>query len=329
MPKISKRVDKTLIDSVNIGLRSYATFSLVFILFRLWTRTKVLLGNGQLINTIFVSNKATIQVIKEVFKFLDPFNIIDKKKEVLWLSLTMMNFGLFQYVVKRFTSLVEYSINNSSNGTTSKLNNALASKFDTKIIRLKFNIYNILKNKSYKSYLIGFASSLLCTQLLGLPSNYIINAIVIRGLNVFIQYRKWGNTNQTIFYTLSFMTSISQIMWSWFYHPYLLSRYLHFIHFRTYTKWIEAIAGVDNRLLAAVRLFSENKIKYGVDTGYSYVMGDYATELGLPYILGDPKHGQYPCLLVHGGIDGCHNYGIKKFKRAFKMAFKVILNYIF
>ncbi|KAH8835746.1 hypothetical protein DL96DRAFT_1575426 [Flagelloscypha sp. PMI_526] len=114
-----------------------------------------------------------------------------------------------------------------------------------------------------------------------------------------------------------FWLSCYKIMMSWFYAPQRLPS--------SYVKWIGALAGLDKRLLEALRLLRVGKWSYTKTTDHASLLHAYSSELGFPSSWGDPTFvpafggssanhiwkqlgvttrpnlGGIPCELVHNG----------------------------
>ncbi|KAJ3975356.1 hypothetical protein EV361DRAFT_792548 [Lentinula raphanica] len=113
--------------------------------------------------------------------------------------------------------------------------------------------------------------------------------------------------------------SLPSIMWCFFYQPERLPS--------TYVKWIRTLAGVDSRLLRALRLLRSKEWTYTRGSPANpTLLTTYAKDLGYPSSWGDPSRlpafggpsaenvwkvlgvtgreglGGVPCELVHGGV---------------------------
>ncbi|KIK71001.1 hypothetical protein GYMLUDRAFT_975365 [Collybiopsis luxurians FD-317 M1] len=118
---------------------------------------------------------------------------------------------------------------------------------------------------------------------------------------------------------LVFWACSARIMWCFFYEPERLPT--------TYVKWIRTLAGVDSRLLRALRLLRNGEWTYTRGSpSYPKLLTAYAEDLGYPSSWGDPSSlpafggpsaekiwkslgvigrgrvGGVPCELVHGGV---------------------------
>ena len=106
---------------------------------------------------------------------------------------------------------------------------------------------------------------------------------------------------------LLFAASSATIMHAFFYKP---GRLPH-----GYVRWIERIAGVDPRIIAALRHAYYGNFVYGKDTGMAPLLGSLCAELGIPEELGDPaKTIPVSCDLVHqrAGL-GCEAHALRRF----------------
>ncbi|RKO84722.1 hypothetical protein BDK51DRAFT_13332, partial [Blyttiomyces helicus] len=77
------------------------------------------------------------------------------------------------------------------------------------------------------------------------------------------------------------------------------------------------MADMEPNLLQVLKLVRAGTIKYGTDTGYANLLAPYAKRVGLDPALADPARGMLPCLLVHGGIEGCANHKAALWKKGF------------
>lgn len=108
-------------------------------------------------------------------------------------------------------------------------------------------------------------------------------------------------------------------MWAWIYTPDRLPR--------SYNKWIKSAAGVDHRLLLALRRVRYGEIKYGLETGQASLLQDMCKDYGWPLEYGDPaKSVPYPCEVVHMGTGAnCEYHFVSRFARSFMWAFSTYL----
>ncbi|KAJ3044701.1 hypothetical protein HDV00_001105 [Rhizophlyctis rosea] len=117
--------------------------------------------------------------------------------------------------------------------------------------------------------------------------------------------------------TLVFALCSMEIMFSWVYVPQALPR--------TYVKWITKMSNMDPRLLRAKRLFRSGELKYGDRVGDPGFLMDLAEELGLERRFGDPANGLIPCVVAHGGVEGCVEHKGVVWRRGFLDALKVYI----
>lgn len=117
--------------------------------------------------------------------------------------------------------------------------------------------------------------------------------------------------------TLLFCFSATTIMQAWFYAPSRLPP--------TYNTWISAAAGLDRRLLLALRHARYGTWVYGKDTGMAQLLGSLCHDLGLPEELGDPATTiPVPCELVHMGCGkSCEKHAAVRFWRSWLFAAKM------
>ncbi|KAF7306930.1 hypothetical protein MIND_00485600 [Mycena indigotica] len=119
--------------------------------------------------------------------------------------------------------------------------------------------------------------------------------------------------------SLVFWACSARIMWCFFYEPERLPR--------SYVKWINALAGVDPRLLEALRGLRSRTWSYRKGVSHKPdLLTSYARDLGYPSVWGDPSHlpayggaqandawkrlgisnrvgiGGIPCEMVHGHV---------------------------
>ncbi|KAJ7783792.1 hypothetical protein DFH07DRAFT_997007 [Mycena maculata] len=119
--------------------------------------------------------------------------------------------------------------------------------------------------------------------------------------------------------SLVFWACSARIMWCFFYEPQKLPR--------SYVKWINTLAGLDPRLLEALRVIRAKKWSYRTGSpSHSHLLTTYAQDLGHPAAWGDPSIlpayggaqadkvwkelglttragvGGLPCQIVHGGV---------------------------
>lgn len=112
-------------------------------------------------------------------------------------------------------------------------------------------------------------------------------------------------------------------MWAWFYHPSALPA--------SYNRWISSAAGVDARLVTALRRCRYGELVYGpVDATGRTVPDDdpsrlllqtLCTDHGWPREWGDPAVSvPFPCTLVHQGLGGssCERHAVMRWLKAFR-----------
>ncbi|KAI9644321.1 hypothetical protein NHQ30_007678 [Ciborinia camelliae] len=125
---------------------------------------------------------------------------------------------------------------------------------------------------------------------------------------------KWSRLDKTISSLTDptlFSISCALIMWSFIYTPARLPR--------AYNKWIKSAAQVDSRLLQALRACRYGKLKYGIETGQSHLLGDMCKDYNLPPHYGDPTQSiPFPCELVHmGSGTNCEFHACSRFFKSF------------
>ena len=114
-----------------------------------------------------------------------------------------------------------------------------------------------------------------------------------------------------------FAASSATIMHAFFYTPSRLPF--------SYVSWIDRIAGVDTRLVEALRHARYGNFIYGKDTGIAPLLSGMCKDLGLPEEWGDPaKTIPVPCELVHQGVGpSCEGHLVVRFWRAWLQALGV------
>ncbi|TPX31781.1 hypothetical protein SmJEL517_g04957 [Synchytrium microbalum] len=117
--------------------------------------------------------------------------------------------------------------------------------------------------------------------------------------------------------TLLFVTACTEIMWSWFYHPYALPK--------SYVKWISTMSELDPIVHTMLQRIYRGELVYNQDGPYNRVCMDFANKLGLPESLGDASKGFINCTLVHQGVEGCVNHTAKRWRCGFERAFRLYL----
>lgn len=151
------------------------------------------------------------------------------------------------------------------------------------------------------------------------PSKFVLSAVnqkLEQEKQKDIQTRR--NSLRTSIDAVIFWVCSSRIMWCFFYEPHRLPA--------SYSKWISALAEVDDRLLSTLRLLRAGAWQYGSSSN-AYLLKDMASDLGLPTAWGDPnlvpavgsspsinqswealgvlnRHNVagIPCEIVHGGV---------------------------
>ncbi|CAI4212726.1 unnamed protein product [Parascedosporium putredinis] len=85
------------------------------------------------------------------------------------------------------------------------------------------------------------------------------------------------------------------------------------------SKWISSAAAVDDRLIEALRLCKQGRLRYGQDTGCADLLGSMCADFHLPIAWGDPaKTVPFPCELVHMGCGpSCERHALSRFFRSF------------
>jgi hypothetical protein len=116
---------------------------------------------------------------------------------------------------------------------------------------------------------------------------------------------------------LLFYFSAATIMHAWFYSPSRLPQ--------AYNAWIAAAAGLDHRLLLALRHARYGTWVYGKDTGMAPLLGSLCHDYGLPEKLGDPAVTiPLPCEVVHMGCSkSCEQHALVRFWRGWLFAAKM------
>jgi len=92
-----------------------------------------------------------------------------------------------------------------------------------------------------------------------------------------------------------------------------------------YVRWIGGIAGVDARIIAALRYAYYGVFVYGKDTGLAPLLGSLCTELGIPEARGDPALTiPVSCDLVHqrAGLS-CEAHTLRRFWRGWVQAMEL------
>jgi hypothetical protein len=115
-----------------------------------------------------------------------------------------------------------------------------------------------------------------------------------------------------------FAASCALIMHAFFYSPLRLPG--------TYVRWISRIAGVDPRLVHALRQARFGRWQYGKSTGMEPLLHDFCIDLKLSPELGDPaKTIPVSCELVHHGIGGssCEIHALKRWWRSWVVSLGV------
>lgn len=148
---------------------------------------------------------------------------------------------------------------------------------------------------------------------------------VIRAADVVVQSlrRPTPNPGRISRFVSSFTTpflfaaSSATIMHAFFYKPSRLPY--------SYVSWIERIAGVDSRIIEALRHAYYGNFVYGKETGIGPLLGSLCKELGLPEEWGDPaKTIPVPCDIVHQGTGpSCEKHFVLRFWRGFLQALGV------
>ncbi|KAI1101905.1 hypothetical protein F4804DRAFT_343626 [Jackrogersella minutella] len=116
-----------------------------------------------------------------------------------------------------------------------------------------------------------------------------------------------------------FATSSALIMWAWFYCPSKLPK--------SYTKWINSAAAVDNRLIEALRRCRSGELIYGKDTGQASLLQSMCLDYKWPPEWGDPlKAIPFPCEIVHMGCgSSCEHHLLSRFYQSFKWSMATYL----
>jgi hypothetical protein len=126
--------------------------------------------------------------------------------------------------------------------------------------------------------------------------------------------KRWISKSAT---PLVFAASSATLMHAFFYAPSRLPY--------TYVKWINRLAGLDERLLRALQEARYGNFIYGKDTGIAPLLGSMCKDYGLPEHWGDPaKTIPLPCEVVHHGSGpNCEWHAISRFYRGWKQALGV------
>ena len=138
---------------------------------------------------------------------------------------------------------------------------------------------------------------------------------VVRAADAIVQWRRkrhparsrTARIADSLAAPLLFAASSATIMHAFFYKPGRLPY--------GYVRWIERIAGVDARIIAALRHAYYGNFVYGKETGMAPLLGSLAQELGIPEELGDPaKTIPVSCDLVHqrAGLS-CEAHALRRF----------------
>lgn len=110
-------------------------------------------------------------------------------------------------------------------------------------------------------------------------------------------------------------------MWHWFYAPQTLPR--------TYNKWIASAAGVDPRLVEALRRCRSGELLYGRDDDGSQapLLQAMCADYDWPPAWGDPAVSvPFPCEMVHMGAGpSCELHAAGRFARAWLWSMKTYL----
>lgn len=148
---------------------------------------------------------------------------------------------------------------------------------------------------------------------------------VVRAADVAVQSLRRPNQNpgrvarfvSSIATPFLFAASSATIMHAFFYKPSRLPY--------TYVNWINRIAGVDPRIIEALRHAYYGNFIYGKDTGMAPLLGSLCKDLGLPEEWGDPaKTIPVPCDIVHQGAGpSCEKHFVLRFWRGWLQAFGI------
>ena len=116
-----------------------------------------------------------------------------------------------------------------------------------------------------------------------------------------------------------FATSSAVIMWSWFYSPERLPK--------TYNQWISKVAGIDHRLIKALRQCRTGEMNYGKSWSADADLPSLCEELNLPLEWGKPSTVvPIPCELYHCGAGkSCEIHAGQRFLKTFKLALRLYL----
>ncbi|KAL3469877.1 hypothetical protein BJX99DRAFT_240434 [Aspergillus californicus] len=129
---------------------------------------------------------------------------------------------------------------------------------------------------------------------------------------------RWGAAADTVVPRLGdsavFAASAAVVMWAWFYIPERLPK--------SYRKWIDEVAKVDDRLVEALRRARRSIFVYGKETGQAPLLESMCKDYGWPLEWGDPKKTiPIPCEMVHMGCGpSCESHAVSRFVRTFKFA---------
>ncbi|KAL9624448.1 MAG: hypothetical protein Q9160_001411 [Pyrenula sp. 1 TL-2023] len=118
---------------------------------------------------------------------------------------------------------------------------------------------------------------------------------------------------------LVFSSSVTLIMWSWFYHPTRLPS--------SYNTWITRAASLDTRLLHALRAARSGDWLYGTPTPAATILEPTCTNNNMPAEWGNPaKTIPIPCSVVHlGTTSSCELHALQRFKKGFLFAMRMYL----
>lgn len=119
---------------------------------------------------------------------------------------------------------------------------------------------------------------------------------------------------------LIFAVTSGIAMWHWFYSPGALPH--------AYNKWIASAAGVDARLVEALRRCRARTMLYGRDDlGQAPLLQAMCADYGWPLSWGDPAVSvPFPCDMVHQGTgSNCEYHAARRFARAWLWSMKTYL----
>lgn len=118
---------------------------------------------------------------------------------------------------------------------------------------------------------------------------------------------------------LIFSSSVTLIMWSWFYHPTRLPS--------SYNTWITRAASLDTRLLLALRAARSGDWRYGSSTPAATILEPTCTNNNMPAEWGNPSRTcPIPCSVVHlGTTSSCEMHALQRFKKGFLFALRMYL----